>query len=487
AGLRAIQDQGPEIRRAISGDLEEDSFKSPKVASDYPNHRRNHTLFGRVTSAIQQRTSRRQSNQSTMLPPTPEGQVGIFNVAQTLQQQKSTGLSIEKGRALPTLPALKNSQQQQQPPQQLLLLPAQKRRPDAKVANFADCSAAPRRRASARRIPWRRRWGSTARRICPRLPPQQRQPPQQQLRFAQRTVLSSVDDGSDSCHHHTVGKHPQAAKFQLAGQASMTNQESKTDEAAPAPIQLESPSPAIDSADFIRRERRTSPPGSCTPGHVGDFNSATAAGRAAARLLRAAAGRLTGLASRMRLGRKLSPRLPKRAGGGAAGSATRSSKSVAAAARSGGVVFPGGSQLAEPLLFAARSQPTSSRVRVVPELAAVAAAGTGGFVGTRVASAVATPAATGEAAKSRGSVSWQRRRPEMEPYFSESECETACGLSACCDTEDDDDDLDEFSSSAMDYEDCYWTNRSTSSWLRQQRSEQHQRPQKSKIVCSFAP
>uniref|UniRef100_A0A1I8I7M9 CAC1F_C domain-containing protein n=1 Tax=Macrostomum lignano TaxID=282301 RepID=A0A1I8I7M9_9PLAT len=125
AGLRAIQDQGPEIRRAISGDLEEDSFKSPKVASDYPNHRRNHTLFGRVTSAIQQRTSRRQSNQSTMLPPTPEGQVGIFNVAQTLQQQKSTGLSIEKGRALPTLPALKNSQQQQQPPQQLLLLPAQ--------------------------------------------------------------------------------------------------------------------------------------------------------------------------------------------------------------------------------------------------------------------------------------------------------------------------------------------------------------------------
>uniref|UniRef100_A0A1I8GTW4 Voltage-dependent T-type calcium channel subunit alpha-1G n=1 Tax=Macrostomum lignano TaxID=282301 RepID=A0A1I8GTW4_9PLAT len=113
--------------------------------------------------------------------------------------------------------------------------------------------------------------------------------------------------------------------------------------------------------------------------------------------------------------------------------------------------------------------------------------GSGGFVGTRVASAVATPAATGAAAKSRGSVSWQRRRPEMEPYFSESECETACGLSACCDTEDDDDDLDEFSSSAMDYEDCYWTNRSTSSWLRQQRSEQHQRPQKSKIVCSFAP
>uniref|UniRef100_A0A1I8FNQ3 Ca_chan_IQ domain-containing protein n=1 Tax=Macrostomum lignano TaxID=282301 RepID=A0A1I8FNQ3_9PLAT len=176
AGLRAIQDQGPEIRRAISGDLEEDSFKSPKVASDYPNHRRNHTLFGRVTSAIQQRTSRRQSNQSTIAAADAR-RSGYSYVAQTLQQQKSTGLSIEKGRALPTLPALKNSQQQQQPPQQLLLLPAQKRRPDAKRHGAAHQPAEFRGAAAGVLQP------------AASVPtsPQQRQPPQQQLRFAQPT------------------------------------------------------------------------------------------------------------------------------------------------------------------------------------------------------------------------------------------------------------------------------------------------------------
>lgn len=50
AGLRAVHDLGPEIRRAISGNLEEEDF--PERDIEEPMHRRNHSLFGTVVSAL---------------------------------------------------------------------------------------------------------------------------------------------------------------------------------------------------------------------------------------------------------------------------------------------------------------------------------------------------------------------------------------------------------------------------------------------------
>ncbi|XP_074644176.1 muscle calcium channel subunit alpha-1-like [Tubulanus polymorphus] len=55
AGLRAVHDLGPEIRRAISGNLDEDEFPDPDV--EEPMHRRKHQLFGNVMSAFRQSTS----------------------------------------------------------------------------------------------------------------------------------------------------------------------------------------------------------------------------------------------------------------------------------------------------------------------------------------------------------------------------------------------------------------------------------------------
>ncbi|XP_055884029.1 muscle calcium channel subunit alpha-1-like isoform X4 [Biomphalaria glabrata] len=50
AGLRAVHDLGPEIRRAISGNLDEEEILDKDV--EEPMHRRNHSLFGSVVSAM---------------------------------------------------------------------------------------------------------------------------------------------------------------------------------------------------------------------------------------------------------------------------------------------------------------------------------------------------------------------------------------------------------------------------------------------------
>ncbi|CAG2216856.1 Voltage-dependent L-type calcium channel subunit alpha-1C,Dihydropyridine-sensitive L-type skeletal muscle calcium channel subunit alpha-1,Voltage-dependent R-type calcium channel subunit alpha-1E,Voltage-dependent L-type calcium channel subunit alpha-1S,Voltage-dependent N-type calcium channel subunit alpha-1B,Muscle calcium channel subunit alpha-1,Voltage-dependent calcium channel type D subunit alpha-1,Probable voltage-dependent N-type calcium channel subunit alpha-1B,Voltage-dependent L-type calcium ch len=50
AGLRAVHDLGPELRRAISGNLDEEDFNEKDV--EEPMHRRNHSLFGSVMTAI---------------------------------------------------------------------------------------------------------------------------------------------------------------------------------------------------------------------------------------------------------------------------------------------------------------------------------------------------------------------------------------------------------------------------------------------------
>jgi voltage-dependent calcium channel L type alpha-1D len=50
AGLRAVHDLGPEIRRAISGNLEDEEIMSKDF--EEPMHRRNHSLFGNVLNAL---------------------------------------------------------------------------------------------------------------------------------------------------------------------------------------------------------------------------------------------------------------------------------------------------------------------------------------------------------------------------------------------------------------------------------------------------
>ncbi|CAG2107784.1 unnamed protein product [Medioppia subpectinata] len=53
AGLRSLHEFGPEIRRAISGNLDEDNFEN---GPDWePMHRRNHSLFGNVWSTVRRK------------------------------------------------------------------------------------------------------------------------------------------------------------------------------------------------------------------------------------------------------------------------------------------------------------------------------------------------------------------------------------------------------------------------------------------------
>ncbi|KAK2156437.1 hypothetical protein LSH36_213g02000 [Paralvinella palmiformis] len=54
AGLRAVHDLGPEIRRAISGNIEGEEEETPDMFVEEPMHRRNHSLFGTVMSALSQ-------------------------------------------------------------------------------------------------------------------------------------------------------------------------------------------------------------------------------------------------------------------------------------------------------------------------------------------------------------------------------------------------------------------------------------------------
>ncbi|XP_037087446.1 LOW QUALITY PROTEIN: voltage-dependent calcium channel type D subunit alpha-1-like [Pollicipes pollicipes] len=50
AGLRTLHEAGPELKRAISGNLDQ------MVADDNPTHRRNHVLFGRVWSSFRRKS-----------------------------------------------------------------------------------------------------------------------------------------------------------------------------------------------------------------------------------------------------------------------------------------------------------------------------------------------------------------------------------------------------------------------------------------------
>lgn len=52
AGLRTLHDLGPEIRRAISGSLDDDDAFKSMFNEEEPMHRRNHFLFGVVQSIL---------------------------------------------------------------------------------------------------------------------------------------------------------------------------------------------------------------------------------------------------------------------------------------------------------------------------------------------------------------------------------------------------------------------------------------------------
>nr|XP_024215784.1 muscle calcium channel subunit alpha-1 isoform X2 [Halyomorpha halys] len=64
AGLRTLHDAGPELKRAISGNLEELADDNPE-----PTHRRNHSLFGSVWSSMRRRHG--SINRARSLKSTP--------------------------------------------------------------------------------------------------------------------------------------------------------------------------------------------------------------------------------------------------------------------------------------------------------------------------------------------------------------------------------------------------------------------------------
>uniref|UniRef100_T1HEA4 Voltage-dependent calcium channel alpha-1 subunit IQ domain-containing protein n=1 Tax=Rhodnius prolixus TaxID=13249 RepID=T1HEA4_RHOPR len=64
AGLRTLHDAGPELKRAISGNLEELLDDNPE-----PMHRRNHSLFGSVWSSM--RRGHGSFNRARSLKVTP--------------------------------------------------------------------------------------------------------------------------------------------------------------------------------------------------------------------------------------------------------------------------------------------------------------------------------------------------------------------------------------------------------------------------------
>lgn len=67
AGLRRLHEFGPEIRRAISGSLDEDNYESNMESE--PMHRRNHSLFGNVWSTVRgKRVGHMPSSEGKFLP-----------------------------------------------------------------------------------------------------------------------------------------------------------------------------------------------------------------------------------------------------------------------------------------------------------------------------------------------------------------------------------------------------------------------------------
>lgn len=89
AGIRGLHEFGPKIRRAISGNLDEDNFGSP---DEEPTHRRNHSLFGSVWSTVRGKRLQLPANGLS---------ASILNSAEEAHhQQLAASLALSKSTSL---------------------------------------------------------------------------------------------------------------------------------------------------------------------------------------------------------------------------------------------------------------------------------------------------------------------------------------------------------------------------------------------------
>nr|XP_037876781.1 muscle calcium channel subunit alpha-1 isoform X3 [Bombyx mori] len=107
AGLRTLHEAGPELKRAISGNLDDITAEL-----DVPMHRRNHSLFGGVWSSIRRHGPNRHLHRHRKEPP-PEA---VGNHLSSLMQ-KEYGVG-----PLPLTPNLANGQPKEQIPMRPLIL-----------------------------------------------------------------------------------------------------------------------------------------------------------------------------------------------------------------------------------------------------------------------------------------------------------------------------------------------------------------------------
>ncbi|XP_072945863.1 muscle calcium channel subunit alpha-1-like isoform X3 [Epargyreus clarus] len=108
AGLRTLHEAGPELKRAISGTLDDIG-----ADSDPPMHRRNHSLFGGVWSSIRRHGPNRHFNKQGKLGEAPPG---LGNHLSSMMQREYRMAQI------PLAPNLANGQPKEQIPLRPLIL-----------------------------------------------------------------------------------------------------------------------------------------------------------------------------------------------------------------------------------------------------------------------------------------------------------------------------------------------------------------------------
>ncbi|CAH2060425.1 unnamed protein product, partial [Iphiclides podalirius] len=108
AGLRTLHEAGPELKRAISGNLDDIN-----ADTDIPMHRRNHSLFGGVWSSIRRHGPNKHFNKHRKHGETPAG-VGN-HLSSMMQKEYGVG-------PLPLAPNLANGQTKEQIPLRPLIL-----------------------------------------------------------------------------------------------------------------------------------------------------------------------------------------------------------------------------------------------------------------------------------------------------------------------------------------------------------------------------
>ncbi|XP_061380425.1 muscle calcium channel subunit alpha-1 isoform X2 [Danaus plexippus] len=103
AGLRTLHEAGPELKRAISGNLDD-----IVPESDVPMHRRNHSLFGGVWSSIRRHGPNRHFHRHRKHGDSPQENVGN-HLSSMMQREYGVG-------PLPLAPNLANGQPKEQIP-----------------------------------------------------------------------------------------------------------------------------------------------------------------------------------------------------------------------------------------------------------------------------------------------------------------------------------------------------------------------------------